>query len=273
MTVLLGGFRLLAQENATNAQDRTTSSAGNREDLARVAGKMLEETDEARTAIKNHNLEAARQHVNRAQADLKKIEARAKGTTMIPVYQEFVSVSILAPVETEQAARRSNAQPASTANAHVAAGKKAVAHEVSGIYTSAFVSTTVAKNSLAAAEAALSKGDLATADAALADVQEGVQIRSDKADMPLEKAREDLVLARSSVRRGKYDEAQAALRSASEALSEYAAAGGPHAQGARALQQEIENYAQGVQQNHTGVVAKINSWWNTTADWSPYRNG
>jgi hypothetical protein len=270
--IVLCAFRLAAQENPVKAQDHTRSSAGTREDLSMLAGKMLNETNEARTAIKNGNLELATEHVNRAEADLENVEAQAKGSTMIPVYQEFVSVSILAPVQTEQNVRRSKAQSSSTAKVPVNGGNNAVAHEVSGIYTSVVVNTTVAKNSLAAAKAALSRGDLHTADSALADVQEGVQIRSDKADMPLEQARENLVLARASARNGKYEKAQVALRTASQALSEYADEGGPHANEARALREEIDKYCRNLQQNHMDAVAKINRWWNTTAEWSPYRS-
>jgi hypothetical protein len=191
---------------------------------------------------------------------------------MIPVYQEFVSVSILAPVQTEQNARRAKARTSPNANSPAKVGKRAVAHEVSGIYTTVVVNTTVAKNSLAAAETALSRGDLLTADSALADVQEGVLIRSDKADMPLEQAEENLILARASARNGDYQAAEAALKTASEALSTYANEGGPHANEARALDEEINTYVQNFQKNHADAIAKINKWWNTTADWSPYRN-
>jgi hypothetical protein len=82
---------------------------------------------------------------------------------MIPVYQQFVSVSILGPVQIEQTARRTKAQ-SSFPNGPLKAGEKPVAHEVAGIYTSAVVNTTVAKDNLAAAKAALSRGDLLTAD-------------------------------------------------------------------------------------------------------------
>ena len=247
-------------------------SAGIREDLSTLAGNMLKETNQARTAIKSGNLEVAQEHVTRAEADLQKVEARAKGSTMIPVYHEFVSVSILGPVQTEQAVRRTNAQSSSSKpNGQAKAEKKPVVHEVTGIYTSVVVNTTVAKENLAAAKTALSRGDLLTADSALADVQEGVQIRSTKADMPLEEARQNLILARARARNRNYQESQAALRAASDALSRCAQGGGPHANEARAMEQEIYTYNQDLRQNHVDAIAKINKWWNTVADWSPYR--
>jgi hypothetical protein len=90
--------------------------------------------------------------------------------------------------------------------------------------------------------------------------------------MPLEEARENLILARASARTGDYQESQAALRAASQALSMYANEGGPHANEARAIEEEINAYNQNLQRNHMDAVAKINKWWNTTANWSAYRN-
>lgn len=268
VSIAIAGLQFQARDNPANS--KSANSAGMREDLSTLAGKMLNETNQARTAIKDGNLELAQEHVNRAEADLEKIDARAKGSTMIPVYQEFVSVSILAPVQTEQNARRAKAQLSSTAKSPDKGGNKAVAHEVSGIYTSVYVNTTIAKDSLAAAEAALSRGDLLTADSALADVQEGVKIQSDKADMPLEQARENLILARASARKGDYQAAQAALKAASDALSTYAHDGGPHANEAMAMAQEIDACRHNLPRNHGDVIGRINKWWNTTADWSPY---
>jgi hypothetical protein len=263
--IVFTALQLWARHNPSNGQN--TSSAGVREDLSTLAGSMLNETNQARAAIKTGNLELAQEHVNRAQADLQKVEALAKGSTMVPVYQEFVSVSILGPVESEQAARRTNAQASSKPNEPLKVGERPVVQEVAGIYTNVVVSTTVAKDSLGAAAAALSMGQLLTADSALADVQEGVVIRSDKADLPLEEARENLILARARARSGRYQESHAPLRAASEALSRYAQEGGPHADEARAMEQEIDNYNQS-----PDAVAKINKWWNTVSDWSPYRD-
>jgi hypothetical protein len=266
---VLALVQLWAREKPVN--DHSASSAGIREDLSMLAGSMLDETNRARAAIKSGNLELAQEHVNRAEAELQKVEGQAKGSTMIPVYQEFVSVSILRPAQMEQAIKRANAETTPKPNGPSQDGKRPIVHEVAGVYTSFVVNTTVAKDGLAAAKGALSKGDLLTADSALADVQEGVQVRSVKGDMPLEEARENLVLARARARNGNYQESQAALRAASDALSRYAQEGGPHASEARGLEQEINAYNQDLQQNHANAFAKINRWWNTVADWSPYR--
>lgn len=236
------------------AQSHTFKSAGSREDISTFAGKMLDYTNRARSAIKDNNQQLALQDVNKAESYLQQVESRAHGSTMIPVYQEFVSVAILSPVRAEQSKKHS------------------VVHQVAGDYTSVVVNTTVAKNNLAAAKTALQNQNLKTADDALADVQEGVQIESSEADMPVVKARENLILARSNAREGKYGEAQAALQAASKALGSYAQENGPHATAARNLQEQIDNSDKNLQANHSDLLANINKWWNTTADWTPYKS-
>lgn len=251
VTVLCIGLLFAAVQ--IQAQTKTFQSAGTREDISTLAGKMLGYTNRARAAIKDKNQQLALQDVNKAESYLQRVEARAHGSTMIPVYQEFVSVAILAPVRAEQSARHS------------------VVHQVAGDYTSVVVNTTVAKNNLATAKTALENQNLKIADDALADVQEGVQIEASEADMPLVKARENLILARSNAREGKYGEAQAALQAASKALGSYAQENGPHASAARDLQQQMDSGDKDLQQSHANIVPEINQWWNTTADWTPYK--
>jgi flagellin-specific chaperone FliS len=246
---------------------QSAQSAGSKEDLSVLAGKMLDETNLARTAIKDKNSSAALQHVERAQTELRNLQARARGATMIPVYQEFTSVSILQPVVAEQNAREGKGNR-STTNAKQ---EPAVVHQVAGDYTDVAVSTVVAKNNLEAAKMALQKGNLKLADNALADVQQGVSIESIEANMPLAKARENLILARAAAEKGDYAEVHAALKSASNALANYIHESRPHSSEANSLKQQIDSYNASVQQNHGDAVAKINSWWNTTSDWSPYR--
>jgi hypothetical protein len=71
------------------APDRKTeSSAGVKEYLSVLAGKMLDKTQQARMAIKDRNQSAALQDVKDAQNDLNQIREGSRGATMIPVYQE-----------------------------------------------------------------------------------------------------------------------------------------------------------------------------------------
>lgn len=247
----------------------SSRSAGPREDISTWATKMLEKTNQARIAIKNKDEQRAIEDVKQAQADLERVQSEAHGSTMVPVYQEFVSISFLTPIRAEQNARTA----AAASHEHPSTTKPAAVHQVAGSYTNVAVNTTVAKNNLAAAQAALAKGELVTADAALADVQEGVKIEATESNMPLARARENLILARSAVRHNNYTEAKVSLEAASQALATYERNGGAHAADAKTLQQEIDSYARNIQQNHSDAVSKINAWWNTTADWTPYKAG
>ncbi len=226
----LAAFQISAQASTpSHAQAVNADSAGPKEDLSRLAGRMLDDTNQARAALHKGDHQAAIQDVRRAQHDLQEVRSQAHGDTVIPVYQEFVSVSILDPVVAEKKSRK--------------AGATAV-NEVAGEYSQVTVNTTVAENALAAAAFALKKGDWKTADAGLSDVQDGVQIESVKADLPLARARENLVLARQAARDGHYSEARATLESTSKALSTYAAEGGVHAAAAKQLHQQIDTFAQ-----------------------------
>ena len=134
------GAALCVAPTLAQPGNSTDQSAGSKEDLSVMAGKMLDQTNNARMAIKDHDKASALSDVKSAQVDLRDLQSKANGTTTIPVYQEFVSVSILNPVKAEQQARRHNGQ------------NEAVVHQVAGDYTNVAVNTTVAQRNLAAAK-------------------------------------------------------------------------------------------------------------------------
>ena len=246
-------------------------SAGSKEDLSVLAGNMLNHTNIARTDIKKGDKTAALTEVEKAQAELQRIQARDNGAAMVPVYQEFVSVSFLQPVVAEQSSRHgNNNQPANMKTVNNS-NEPAVVHQVAGDYTDVAVSTKVAQVNLEAAKHALEDGNLKRADLALADVQDGVSIQEIEANMPLARARENLILARSAAEKGNYSEAHAALASASRALVNYSHERLPHSADANTLAQQITTYDKDVQQSHNNIVTKINEWWNTTSSWTPYK--
>jgi len=264
-----------AQASPAQSSDHQGSvSAGPKENLARMAGQVLKNTNDARAALKNGDQQTALQDVNRAESDLQKIKAEANGATMVPVYQEFVSISILAPVRAEQNERmRSSAAKKGATQPAGSSGKTPVAvHEVAGDYTSVVMNTTVASEALSAAKADLTKGDTKDADTALADVQLGVQMTADKADMPLVRARENLILARANARKGNDTATKADLKLAAKGLSQYAAEDKPHSSQAKDMEKQVETYSEALPQDRQAIVAKINSWWNTTSTWTPYKS-
>jgi len=239
---------------------KAAPSAGVKEDISVLAGKMLDKTHQARTAVKDRNQSAALQDVEDAQNDLRQMQERSRGATMIPVYQEFVDISMLRPVISEHEKRDTGS-----------AKEPEVVHEVAGDYTDVTVSTVEAQRNLAAAKLALQQHNWSLADAALADVQQGVSIESVEADMPLAKARENLILARSAAEKGNYREVHAALRAASSALESYISAGRAHSVEAKSLKEQIDTYDKNVGQSHADIATEINNWWNTTSKWTPYK--
>jgi hypothetical protein len=257
---------LRAQEPDGQTRRSAFRSAGSREDISVLAGDMLKATNEARLQIKEGNKSAALRDVMKAQSYLQQVEAHSHGSTMIPVYQEFVSVSILSPIQAVQQQKKATTVeklPQSETNASV--------QEVSGNYTSVVVNTTVARDSLDAAKKALEANDLRTADSALQDVQEGVQITMTQADLPLVQVRENLILARKYARMGDWTGSQNALLSAVHALKEYEKEQTTHQQDAVQLERQISAYTHGLATNHAGILDKINHWWNETADWTQYQ--
>lgn len=259
--ILFSSVMICAAFAAANTPlpDRSRSSAGTKEDLSVMAGKMLDCTNQARIAIKSDNRTSALQDVERAQNELRRIESRAHGATMIPIYQEFVSISILDPVRAEHQARNQTANQGATV------------HQVAGDYTDVTVSTAVAATNLEAAKTALENNNLKRADQALADVQEGVSIEEVEANMPLSRARENLILARSALENKNYTEASADLALASHALANYATSNGSHAAQAKSICQQIDSYKQNLEQDPAAAVSAINKWWNTLSGWSPYK--
>jgi len=128
----------------------------------------------------------------------------------------------------------------------------------------------ITKKALAAAEYDLGGANWKAADNALSDVQQAVEMESVKSDMPLSRARENLILARYAARQGNYAEAKDSLNAAAKSLSAYVADNGPHAGQAKQVDAQIKAFANNLQQDKAQSVAKINHWWNTTSDWSPY---
>ncbi len=246
-----------------------SQSAGSKEDLSVMAGKMLDETNQARADIKKGDKAGALASVEHAQTELQQIQANAHGATMVPLYQEFTSVSVLQLVIANKNANQSKSNRQSTYNK--ASSRPESVKQVAGDYTDVTISTQNAQVNLQAAKQALDKGNMKTADQALADVQDGVSVESVEANMPLARARENLILARSAAEKQHYAEVRTALASSAKALDSYADSGRPHSSDARSLERTINDYVNTLQQNHGDAVAKINQWWNATSNWTAYK--
>jgi len=231
---------------------------------------MLEETGMARTAIQQKNLQRAKTDVDRALNDANQATAQHSGTDLVPLYTELERISVIEPIMKRRQANTKNSTSTGSADRSASGSQQGGAlavHEVVGGATSAFLDVTAAQRHLQAAQQALNKNDSTQANRELQAVEDSVVIESVATDMPLLRARENLVLARDSAEAGKYQRSQAELRAASRALSEYEKTSTSHSQDAQHLRTEIDTYAQSLAKNHTDANSKIESWWDQTTNW------
>jgi hypothetical protein len=174
----------------------------------------------------------------------------AASRQFVPLYDEWENYSVIGPLMNQRD------------HAH-----NEIVEEASREYTSLALDVQVAKNQLQSAQQAVNQGAFQKADAALAAVQDGVMVTSVAADLPLLRARENMVLARNAADRDHFPEAHAALQAVSEALNQYSNEQNLHAADARVLREEIDTYNQSIEQNPVDASTKIEGWWDRMVDW------
>ena len=265
--------------NATGLQSATARQSEEASDL-------LSATDQARNAILNYDKQDALEHVNHALAKAQEIMQQKPGR-MVPIYDELSRYSVIGPVmqsrnrgyegENQEYSQQNNSTGASQ-QAQKQTQQQSVARnderpvgvqDVVGNFTSVDLDIRLAQDHLTAAKQALEKGDFGGADAALKAVQDGVDVASVSVDLPLARARENLILARESAMSGDQRETKVALRDAARSLREYARFGGSHSSQASALCTQIENASNSASQTSTTSSAtQIENWWNQLASWT-----
>jgi hypothetical protein len=266
------------QNNQPNTQEMNRSSRWNSEHPMQSArarasdqvNRMLTETQRARRALRNGNTQLAKTEVSRALATANELSSSRTGTNdIIPLYSEIGEYTFIGPRQ-----RGANTQSATSGSAdRTTSPQSNGAHNVAvrrvvGEYTSAGLDVHLAQAHLEAAQKALNAGNTRHAEEALRGVEDSVLVSSVAADMPLLRARENLMLARAAVNQGHYREAHSALNAACRALNTYDQSGGSHASQAQQLRSEISSYNQSLEQQHAGASAKIESWWNQMSDWN-----
>jgi hypothetical protein len=274
--ILLACVVLLASQT-TPAQTQTSSSrqgsTNQRANLSILASNVLTDTDQARRAIASNDKDTALQKVNHALDVVNMIQsASGAEAQVVPIYTELQQVAIIGPIEAAKArkegqaggTRRSNTQSNPNTTESRQTETTPAVQEVKARYTSVSLDMGMAKDHLMAAKGALEKGSLEEADAALAAVQNGVVLTAVESDLPLLKARQNLILAKALAQQGR--DPSGPLKVAADALAEYAAiSSDPHASEASKLRNEIEaNLA-------SATTDKIDSWWTQTASWMSQR--
>jgi hypothetical protein len=250
------------------------------------AAIILQETDQARQAISQNNRTAAMSHVQRALSATNSLQALVpSGTQNVPIFAELEQTDVVGPLVasrggmrgTARAARRAReqAQQQGEAARAGAMGQAPVVRETEGGFTSINVNVPMAKQHLEAAQTALQNNNTKVADASLAAVQQGVTMTSVQTDLPLVRARENLVLAQQYAQTGNMQQAAAPLQAAVNALQEYqrTSPSGRYKDQAAQLASQISSYTGNIQQQNTSAApAQIRQWWDQLAGWTQSGN-
>lgn len=191
----------------------------------------------------------------------------------IPVYTEVVRVSVHTPtkvVTNGTTGQRATTTASDTQHTGTADRTRPQAIQgVAGEYTNVYLDTSVTTQHLDEARTALQHGDPDAADKALASIQSAVTSETIAANLPLIRARENLIIAAEQVRAKDYSAAQVTLGVAVKALEDYANGfGAAHAADARALGHQIVVYAQRLQTDHDNAAGQIENFWDRIASWS-----
>lgn len=236
-----------------------------------AAGRVLKHVDQARKAIAKNARKEARRQVQQAilltdiirQAlpvyDVKAHISAGKlhyededqvQDSVVPIFEELERSAILGPVEDAKA----------MAGAAVA--------DVDLVHTRAELDIDLARRHLDAARTALEQKDGDAADAALEAIQRSVRLTTVAVDLPLERARSNLMLARNRVDEGRLEDARAALRVALDALAEYQNnVGEERAAEVAGLRQEIAALEPTLQDDARGAREKLDAWWDVVSSW------
>lgn len=241
---------------------------------SREVGRMLHETEMARRAVQNQNKQQALQNIQQALNDANNAASGMNGRNLVPLYAELDEYSVIGPIMRHRQSNGSNSNGSNTAN-HGSAdrsnntnstGRAMAVDQVVGDYTDVAIDLQSARQHLQAAQNALNNGNWDQAKQALQAVDDSLVVESIASDMPLLRAREDLVLARDNEKAGHYRQAQAQVRAASRALDDFERNSGTtaHKQEIERLRSEMNNDAQNMDTNRSDANSRIESWWNQT---------
>jgi len=218
---------------------------------------MLRETGLARQSIASRDGVAGLDHIQKAiilannAADL----ARSQGKPMLVTYaREIETETTYSPVKKSKTGEISADRMKKRTNIR----------DVSADGREDSIDVAQARNQLEVARAALQNGDAATAERSLAAVESSVVHSAINGSMPLERAKENLALARARVQEGKYSSAAAPLRSAAQALEGLP---GPHATDADVLRRQMDDFSKRVSSERASALPLIDEWTARIAQW------
>jgi hypothetical protein len=269
--------------NRTNQDNNSSTEVHTKIDRSRMAARLLDETNRARTAIANNNKQSAMTAVDKALNYAKQLQNNASGSAnanWIPLYTEWDEAAVIAPVEAQQKKSghlqkpmNNQGQNGQSADRQASTTEeRAAVRDVEAGFTAVGLDTKMAADHLSAAKTALQNSNMQAADNSLAAVQDGVSMVSVDSDMPLVKVRENLALASDEAQRGRYKEASAALTAAANGLNEYGRTGAAKNAQAKQLSSQISSYVSTMANDHANADSKIRDWWNEVSSWTPTAN-
>lgn len=244
-------------------------------DRSEAAVNLLAAVAAARGAIASNDKTRAMTHVDAALGALGKIQK----VGLVPIYTELSQQSVIGPIaaaknvtpvgdESASASGEAATQENASATMTNAAAPVAVKSVTTG-FSRVLLDTSVARKMLDAARVAIGGGDLKAADKDLMTLEQSVVLETSAARMPLVRARENLSLASAAAARNEWGEVKAQLTSAAKGLNDYVPrAPATELADVRVLQQQIAQYAPGVEGEHGDAATRINRWWVQAANLS-----
>ncbi len=234
--------------------------------VADLTMRMLDETQAARTAIKNNNGQLALSDVRQALSFADRATMIAQSENLgenVPILAEFGTSTVIGPVQMAKAGLQpSRPQQPLTDEQAAQAGQAPAVQSVQAEAADITVNLATARVHLKAAEDALLKNDMAAADSALSAVEHDITITTAQENLPLVKARFNLALAHAMIREGHYQEALAPLNEASQALGSYS---GKQAMEVSSLKSQLDSFIKNYPQERPQASSKVKQFWQEAA--------
>lgn len=247
-------------------------SATEKRALSQAAVRILKHVHQARVDLRYSNASAAQKHVEKALTLVRIVENAVPSTQVTATiqsgdftYRDEDSVKqYLVPIYSELDETTSLLLPIKRAKKEAAASSsEPVMDDLDLQYTSVSLDIREAKYYLERSEKELKTNNATDADQSLAAVQESVILEYEEADLPLVKARWNLLEAARMAANNRLNEAGQYLQKASDALESYATkAGQEMSKTSKSLSEEIKTLRQKLEEKGSAAAETINSLWD-----------
>jgi len=274
-----------AAENRISAQIQTTvENTLNKEEkryVSLAAGRILKHVNQARFAIAMNAPSASIAHVEKALtlvdiiksvAPVYSVEAKIEAGDIkyedtdrirplyVTIHDELDRISVLSPV---MEAKKMIADTTGTQSS----GGPLVSNAYLS-YTRVFFDVAFAEEHLLVARNKLNAENMQLADRLLLTVQLGVLFEYKSMDLPLTRASENLLLAKTFFEEKQIPDSKIALQAAVEALNIYEKRIPRETAGeVGELRSEIVSYIPKIAEGQVGVTEKITGWWDRLVVW------